>query len=276
MHPLLFQTKFLSINTFWIFIVIAVIATTYTVIQLSIKNSLKLQFLSDNSFTLFIYALIGARLVSVIQNYQTFFYEFSSEALIRILYIWDKGLNPWGGAITFLIAFYYICKKNDQDFFKWIDVIVPSILIGMAITHIGAFFEGINYGRETALPWGVNFESPSIKYTVPIHPTQIYATIYTGIIAIGLLYLYKAKKFTELKKEGLIALLGVFAYNLMRFFEEFVRGDDTWLIWSIRVPQIIALIITITTGVYIYKRHKKDFKFKWKFKSKFRAKLKKK
>lgn len=268
MNPILFQTSFFTLNTFWLFIVIAAISGTYTVIKLSIKNSLKLQFLSDNSFKLLLFSVLSARIVSIAQNYQTFFYEFSNKALSKIFYIWDKGLNPWGGAIAFIIALYLICKKNDQDFFKWMDVIIPSVLIGMAIAHLGAFFEGINYGHETSLPWGVNFESPAIKYTVPIHPTQIYATIYTGLIAVGLLYMYKAQKLTELKKEGFIALIGIFAYNIMRFLEEFARGDDTWLLLGIRVPQIIALLIAITTAYFIFKRHKKDFKFKWKRKRK--------
>lgn len=266
MHQIFFNNKFFTINTLWIFIVIAIISGTYAVIFLSKKNSLKLQFLSDNSFILIIYSIIGARVVSIIENYQTFFYSFSKEAFLQFFYIWDKGLNIWGGVITFIIAFLYLCKKNERDFFKWMDAIVPAVMVGMAISHLGAFFEGINYGSETSLPWGVNFDSPAIKYTVPIHPTQIYAAIYTALIAIGLFHLFKSEKIENLKKHGFIATIGIFSYNLMRFLEEFVRGDDTWLIFGIRMPQITALLITITSGIYLYKRYNKEFKFTFKVK----------
>lgn len=255
MHPLLLQTDFFAIHTLWIFFGIAIIAATYALIKLSIKNSLKLQFLSENSGKMILISLIGARIVSLIENYDIYFYKLNTETFLQIFYIWDKGLNLWGAIIAFLIYLYYLCKNSEQDFWKWLDTVIPSIIIGLAIGHIGTFFEGINYGIETSLPWGVNFESPAIKYAVPIHPTQIYAFLYSTIIAVSLILLNQTEKIQNIKKAGFIGIVGILSYNFSTFLMEFLRGDDTLMILGIRVPQIITALIVIITGIFFYRRY---------------------
>lgn len=266
MYPVIFQTEYFTLNTIWLFIGIGIIAGVYSIIKFSVKNGLKLQFLSENSLKLFLYTLIGARVINILLNFTTYFYEFSLKNLLQVFYIWDKGLNLWGGLLAFLLSFYWICKEKDQDFFKWLDVITPAAIILLSITHIGEFFEGIAYGKPTSLPWGVNFENFQIKYTVPIHPTQIYAFLYTSGIAFLLIVLNKSKKVAELSKAGFIGLSGILIYNFFRFLEEFVRGDDVFQIFGIRSTSIISLLAIIITGTILYLRYNtaaKKLKFKF-------------
>ncbi|MDX9970898.1 MAG: prolipoprotein diacylglyceryl transferase [Candidatus Gracilibacteria bacterium] len=255
MHPILFQTNSITIYTFWLFFGIAVIAGTYTLIKLSKIYNLKIQFLSDNVLLIILISLLGARIVSIIENYQNYFYELSLQNILSTLYIWDKGLNPWGAILAFLILFYFLCKKNGQSFSKWMDILTPSIIIIIAITSLGAFFDGINYGKETNLPWGVNFESPTIKYTVPIHPTQIYAFIYNIAISIFLIVLGQSRKIKEKTRQGFITLLGIIIFAFFRFLEEFMRGDDTWLLLGIRLPQIFAGLTILVAGIFLVKKY---------------------
>lgn len=256
MHPILFETNFFVLHTLWVFIGIGIILSVYTLIHLSISNGLKLQFLSEHSFMLILWFIIGARVLSIITNFQTYFYEFSLSSIAQLFFIWDKGLDGWGGTIALLIALFFLCKKNEQNFPKWLDVIIPSIIVTLVLVHIGAFFDGINYGNETSLPWGVNFESPSIKYAVPIHPTQIYAFLYSIITLVILQSLKTAEKTKALEAEqnGFIAISGIIIYSTFKFLEEFVRGDDTWTILNIRIPQIITFFILITAIVIFYKK----------------------
>ncbi len=261
MFPELIQTKFFTLNTLWFFIALGIVVSTIILIRLSIKNGLKLQFLSENSFKLIVFSIIGARIFSIIFNYQIYFSQLSTKSFFQLFYFWDKGLDLWGALLAFTITFYFLCKKSeDQDFYKWLDVFAPAVIIGMALGHIGAFFDGVNYGNETSLPWGVNFESPAIKYTVPIHPTQIYAFVYSLLIGIGLIFLSKNPKIAALEKKGFIGILGIIVYQFMRFLEEFVRGDDTVLIFGIRLPQILALILSISAGIFLFLRYNKPAK----------------
>lgn len=259
MLPILFETKFFTLHTLWLFFAAALIIGTYYFLKFSVRNSLKIKFINDHIFAIFISMLVGARIFGIIYNYQAYFLDFGTDNVIQIFKIWDGGLNGWGGLIGIAIGFYLLCKKHDQDFFKWGDTFIPATILGLSIYHIGTFFDGRNYGNETSLPWGVNFENITVKYTVPIHPTQTYAALYSIAIAIALIIMLKNKKVKEIPT-GTIALTGTILYGCARFLEEFVRGDDTILLFnSIRLPQLITLLITILAGISLYFRynHKK-------------------
>lgn len=257
MFPTIFQIDSFAINTLWLFFGIALISGTYTLIYLSVKQGLKIQFISEHFGSLILVSIAGARLIALLRNFDTYFYEFSAKTFLQIFYIWDKGLSFWGGALAFFLMFFWLCRKYEQSLIAWLDVLIPSILVGMAIGNVGAFFDGINYGRETSLPWGVNFENPSVKYTVPIHPTQIYAFIYTGFLSAVLILLTDNTKFRNLAPAGLLGLGGIAIYSFFRFLEEFVRGDDTITLLGIRLPQILALLICVSAGIFIFLRYNK-------------------
>lgn len=260
MHPELIQTQYFTIYTIWVFFAVGLIVTLYAIAKLSNKSGLKIQFLVNNFWKFLLWAIVGARIFAIVLNLKTYFYEFSGDVFLQLFYVWDKGLNIWGALVAVIIYLYYLCDKKEQNFWKWMDVLVPSIILGMAIGHIGAFFEGINYGKETSLPWGVNFESPAIKYTVPIHPTQIYAFLYSLAISVTLILLSKTEKIKQIKKPGFIGLTGITAYSFFLFLEHFVRGDDNLMLFGIRVEQIIALIVSISSGIFLFLRYNKRTK----------------
>lgn len=229
-------------------------------IKAAMHNGLKAQFLSDNLGILILWMILGARIVGLIENYDIYFGQITKETFLSIFYIWDKGLNVWGGIVALMLCLYLLCKKQNQDFWKWFDVFIPSLILALGIGSIGAFFEGVNYGRETSMPWGVNFESPAIKYTVPIHPTQIYAFIYCTVISIGLILAANIKKLKDHLFPGAIGIGGLTIYGLFRFLEEFFRGDDVWTIYDIRVQQILAIVLTISAGIFLHTRYNKHTK----------------
>ncbi|MFA5947917.1 MAG: prolipoprotein diacylglyceryl transferase family protein [Candidatus Gracilibacteria bacterium] len=263
MQQILFQTEYFTISTFWLFFIAAFISSTIILVKLADEKGLKIQFLSENSFKLIITSIIVSRIFGILFNFQTYFYEFSKETFLSIFYIWDKGFSFWALVFTFLIYFYKLCKKNEQEFFKWLDVFAPAIIFGIAIGNIGAFFEGINYGNETSLPWGVNFESPAIKYTVPIHPTQIYAFIYAITLFAGAMMLSNYKRFKEKEFTGLLGLILCIAFFFLKFLEEFLRGDDMILLFDkIRLSQVLTLLATILFCIILYIRYNKRAKDK--------------
>lgn len=255
MQPVIFSSNFFELHTLWIFFAIAIVVTSIVIIRLGIKNGLKIQFISDNAWKIVIFGLLGARIMAIAGNYSSYFYEFSGEALLRLLYIWDKGLELWGGIVVATIYFYFLCKKSDQSFWKWLDVLVPATIMGLAIGDLGAFFDGTNYGTPSSLPWSVNFENPAVKFSVPIHPTQIYAFLYSTLIFVGLRLLPEHKKIKEIEQPGFIALLGIGSYGFFHFLEEFIRGDDTITLLGIRLGQIGAAITIIGSIVVIYRRY---------------------
>ena len=136
---------------------------------------------------------------------------------------------------------------------KWLDALIVPLGTGIVIANFGQLLDGQAYGIPTNLPWGITYESINVKYTVPVHPTQIYSMLYvSGIISI----LKKYRKHEFLKHEGNQTLIAITLYSFIRFLTEFLRGDDVSEIFGIRIASAISLVIFFISGYCLYKRIK--------------------
>ncbi len=257
MFPVLFELGPIIVFSLWLFVGLGFIAGVIIFTKLARIKRLNLNFVYKYSLSIFIFGIIGARLLYVLINYQFYFYEVNINSFLRIFYIWeDKGLSLLGALIGITLSLIYFSYKEKEQTLKWLDILTISVISGFTIGHLGAFLDGINYGRETNLPWGIIFDNPSVKYAVPIHPTQLYAFLYSVIIAAVLFFLYQKNKF----KPGIILMIGLISYSAMMFLEGFIRGDDVITFLSLRVEQWFALLIIILTGgifIYLYNKKRK-------------------
>lgn len=247
MYPILLEIGPITIYSLWIFVAIGFFVALLLMNKLIKKSRLELKFIADHSLVIFLGGLLLARIVFLIQNWDLYFFEIDASSVAQIFFIWDKGLSPWGGILGILITLFIFAYKEKEDFKKWFDVFIVSIMGAISISNIGAFLDGRNYGNETDLPWGVMIQN-SI-YAVPIHPVQIYAAIYSGLLTIILYSLFHKKLAKESGKISIIALGG---YSLFRFLEEFLRGDESNFIFGFREAQIFALLGIIASVILFY------------------------
>lgn len=247
MYQILLQIGPITIFSLWVMIGIGIFMGLLTVYKLTAKTRLKLQFLADNSLTVFLSGLVLSRLFWIIWNYELYFYDFSFNSFINLFFIWDKGLSPWGAILGASTALIYLARKKGEDWLRWFDVVSVGILIILAFSNIGTLLDGKNFGRETDLPWGVIIENS--LYAVPIHPTQLYAALYCGLLGLGLYHSFQHK---FAKKSGNIGLIAITLYSLFRFLEEFLRGDESMMIGPFRGAQIIALLAFLASVTLFY------------------------
>jgi len=253
MYPIL-QVGPFTIYTLWVLFAMGVFSSLLIVNKLAKSRLVKISFLAENSILIFFCGLIMARIVFILYNF-SFFWEviIQQGQILEIFYIWDKGLSVWGGLIGIFISLYLLSRRHKEDFLAWADILVVSILIGMISANIGAFLDGRNYGSPTNLPWGLTVETS--QYAIPIHPIQLYAAIYSGLI--GLL-LYNIFSRNEFKKSGIISLLGLTLYCFFRFLEEFLRGDESNMLFgTIREAQLYSLIGLLFGGYMLYRYFQK-------------------
>lgn len=247
MYPILLEIGPLTIFSLWIFVAIGFFAALLIMNKLIKKTRLSLKFIADNSLLIFFGGLIAARIVFIFRNLDMFFYEVNFSTIIQLFFIWDKGLSAWGGILGIFLTLGYFAWREKENIKKWLDVMSVSILGAISFSNLGALLDGRNYGRETDLPWGVNIET-SI-YAVPIHPTQIYAFIYTAILTVVLYNLFNEK---IAKEPGKISCLALGGYSLFRFLEEFLRGDESVYFFGVREAQIFALLGIIASVILLY------------------------
>lgn len=255
MHPILLEIGPIVVYSMWFMIVLGIIAGGFIFIKLAKEHSLKLNFILDHSIAIIFAGILGARLLFIIKNFGYYFFQINIPSILSFFYIWDRGLSAWGGIFGIAAALIYFCKKEEQPILRWLDILFISIMVGLVFGNIGAFLEGsIGYGKETALPWGVKIEGPTMKYTIPIHPTQLYAAIYTLILSAASIFVFVKKL---LEKDGNIFVFGTLTYAVIRFLEEFLRGEDVLTFWGVREGQVVSLIAIIIAGLYLLIRYNK-------------------
>jgi len=156
---------------------------------------------------------------------------------VEIIQIWKGGLVYYGGFISSLIfGIWYLYKKH-INIKKVLDTFAPAIALGHVFGRLGCFFSGCCYGKECDF-----FLSIDNRY-----PTQLFEAFGNLIIFILLHRFNKSKH-----KNGQIFVLYLFFYSLLRFFVEFLRGDDRGIfILGLSVAQVISICFFVVAIIFM-------------------------
>jgi phosphatidylglycerol:prolipoprotein diacylglycerol transferase len=124
----------------------------------------------------------------------------------------------------------------------------PGLAVGHAIGRIGCFLVGDDYGRPTALPWGVAFPEGLPPTAVPVHPTQLYEAVPLFALAPLLVRLRRSEASDR-------TVLGVYflAAGLLRFAIEFVRVNER-VVGDLSVAHVASLAVAVAGGVLLARR----------------------
>ncbi len=197
-------------------------------------------------------SIVGARLG------HCFFYDFDyySQNLIEVFYIWQGGLASHGGAIGILIALYYFQKKVSNQSFTWLlDRVVIPVALAAFFIRMGNLMNSEIYGVETSLPWGFIFEARGED--VPKHPTQIYEGLAYLVLFISLGWIY-IKKRTKLPVGFLTGFFALFMFTA-RFLVEFIKEpqspfEEEMLLNMGQILSIPAILAGIGFMIFAYRK----------------------
>lgn len=190
------------------------------------KGDITSENLFDLFIIVFIFGLIGARLVYGLEHSEIFLgdpYKFVD--------ITVGGLNLYGG--IFLAAFvsllYFKFKK--LSFWQGFDIIAPGLALGIGIGRVGDYLVGNHIGARTKFFLGSNYEG-DLR-----HSPSLYFAISNFVIFIILLLAWPFIK----RKEGLTAYLFIVLFSVMRFLLEFTRAAD---IETLSDPRFASLTLS--------------------------------
>ena len=237
--------------------VIAMLVASFIAVKRLKRHRVNLTLFIEHSGSFLLSALIFSRLVYFFMNPFMYSQGFKLQTLINLVSFWDQGFSFFGALLGFTLMLGYRLRKEKEDIWKWLDALAVPLLIGMGIGYVGAFLGGVAYGSPSSLPWAIKYETITVKYTVPIHPIQIYTIILICAILILKTKLKRKKEFFQ--KNGNTALFITSLTSFGLFLLEFLRGDDTLLILGIRSSQIIYVILfLLSTGLIIYRQKKHE------------------
>src|SRR5437588_6010507 len=204
----------------------------------------------DLGIYIIISALLGAKLLLLVTDFQTFRHDPR-----ELLTLARSGGVFYGGLILAVsVALWYI-RRVGLPLWTTCDVFAPGIALGHVIGRFGCLFAGCCYGRPTTKPWGITFTDPYAASYVgtplnqPLHPTQLYEAGAELLILIFLLATErKGRPFA-----GRTFWLYMLLYAVSRFVIEFFRGDERGAVGIFSTSQFISIILApLAVGMLVY------------------------
>ena len=121
----------------------------------------------------------------------------------------------------FVVTGFLYCRIRKLVFFKYADVILPSVALAQGFGRIGCFLAGCCYGKETESFLSVTFQdSVYAPNHVALIPTQLYSSGLDFLHFLLLLLIARNKK-----ADGQVTACYLIFYSIGRFVIEFFRGD---------------------------------------------------
>lgn len=198
-------------------------------------------------------AILGARAYYVI-----FQWDYYSQNPGDIIKIWNGGLAIHGGLIAAVITGAIFARVKNISFWKLADIAAPSILLGQAIGRWGNFMNQEAHGGPVTREFLEGLFLPEFIVNQMYingqyyHPTFLYESLWSLVGVIGLLLLRKANF-----RRGELFLTYVIWYSIGRFFVEGLRTDSLMLTDTLRIAQVISIVlIIVAVGIMIFRRMK--------------------
>lgn len=183
--------------------------------RLAASANLSLQSMKDDAKWHLLAFLLGGRLLAIIGQYQTYL-----KSPLRIFIAWDGNFSFLGGAIGVALVLFWSSRNQRVTFLQWLDVLLPATTFGLAFDWFGMFLSAQAYGKPTNVPWGIVMDTFNVRYTVPIHPVQLYYAFFYFFLTFALLLIRRYSK-----RAGAETMLGIVTASAAVFFFEFMRGD---------------------------------------------------
>ena len=259
----LFNLGFLTIRWYGLLISFSVLIGIFISKKLAKSRNINPQYISDILPSLIISSVIGARAYYVIfewrqysgDNFFTSFDLFNNVIQIpSFLAIWEGGIAIHGGLIGGFLSILFFCKSKNIHIKTFIDVLIPSIILGQSIGRWGNFFNNEAFGIPTDLPWKLfipiqnrPFEFINFQF---FHPTFIYESLWNFLIFLILITIFYKQNKNNSVRPGLISCLYLISYSFGRFWIEGLRTDPLCIggippfcSGGIRMAQFISIFL---------------------------------
>ncbi len=204
------------------------------------------EILSDMSFWLLVSGVTGGRLAYLGQYWRQIFArcQTAPDYVKAAVNLSEGGLVLIGALVGGAIGFFLLCRMRKLPPMLMVDVIMPGVFVGVGFGRIGCLLNGCCFGDPCNLPWAIQFPQgsvpwldlvnrqlldPATKFTMPLHPTQIYSSIDGFLLGAILWNLFPLRA-----RNGQLLGVGCMMYACTRFLIEIIRNDEpgrfgTWL-----------------------------------------------
>jgi len=245
-YPILFRVGGMTIYSYGVMAVVAMVAAGLVVQRLSRRLGLQPGVAVELTVAAVIGGLAGARVYWLAEHW----HEVRGDLLHAVE--GGAGFTWYGGLLGGVAAVIVLARLRRLPLGLIANVMAPAVAVGYAVARVGCLLAGDGtYGRSSDLPWAMAFPRGMMPTTVPVQPTAFYETLAMLVV------------FVVLYRMALRPQAGwyVFAWFLVlsgveRFAIEFLRVNPPWLL-GFTPPQWFALAgVLIGTAVLLATRQR--------------------
>ncbi len=231
---------------FWthlVFLLIGLWLSAEFFFRLSQSAGLSLQNFKDNALWHFCAAVIGGRLFAVMEQYRIY---LKPDEPFKIFKLHDGNFSFLGAAIGIALVLYVARGTSRTTFLQWLDVLLPATCFGLSFNWLGKFAAGLAYGTPTDFLWGVTYDGANVRFSVPVHPVQLYYALFYFFLTFILLIVRK-----HAKRAGAETLAGISCAAIATFILESFRGDFSIPVFATKLDFFVLFIVFVSLGIFI-------------------------
>lgn len=174
----------------------------------------------DHIFYLILWCLLGGLISAKLLFWITEWKEILDDPGYMVRTLAD-GFVVYGGIIGGILAGWIYSRVKKINFWKYFDLLMPSVALAQGFGRIGCLLAGCCYGCETDSFFSITFQNSEFAPNhVALVPTQIYSSALDFLHFVLLLFIARHKK-----SDGQVAACYLIFYSIGRFILEFFRGD---------------------------------------------------
>ena len=250
MHPVLFEAGGLTIYSYGVLLAAAYLLGLQFALMRARSRGLQGQQVMDLGIWIIISALVGAKLLLLIVDFE----QFTSNPR-DLLSLARSGGVFYGGLIAAVIVALTYLRRHHMPLWTTTDVFAPGIALGHIVGRLGCLLAGCCFGRPASVPWAITFTDPAAMANVgtplgvPLHPTQLYEAGAEALILILLLVFERRGRAFPGRTFWTYLLL----YGVSRFVIEFYRGDPRGMVFdALSTSQFVSVVLVPLSIVMLF------------------------
>jgi phosphatidylglycerol:prolipoprotein diacylglycerol transferase len=240
MHPILFSLGNWPVYSYGVLLALAYLAGLQLAVVRARRAGLDPAKVMDLGIYLIIAALVGAKLMLVLVDFQDF--RAQPRELLSLV---RAGGVFYGGLLAAFGTGLWLIGRYRLPLWTTADMIAPGIALGHVVGRLGCLLAGCCYGRPTDVSWAITFTDPvaaanvGTPLQIPLHPTQLYDAGAELLILAGLLaFERRGKRFP-----GRTFWLYILLYAVSRYIIESYRGDERGTILGFSTSQFVSIVL---------------------------------
>lgn len=163
----------------------------------------------------------------------------------------------YGGLIGGVAVGVIYCKKKKLDVAEYSDIIAPGVPLFHCFGRIGCFLGGCCYGIESSFGFTAHGNEliPTVN-DVQRFPVQLLEATLNLLLFFALAYMLNKGIF-----KGRLFAVYLLSYTVIRFFDEFLRGDTyRGFLFGLSTSQLISIILFVCSLIYLFVKRKNKIK----------------